>query len=511
VTALPRRADLVAGTQDLRALLRFRRDALSPQVRRRLRIALAAIAVVTVALVEYAAWLPGLERVHAGRALALLPSAMIGFVVLTVLGAVATGGGREVVPRDELVAYPVSSVTQHLGALLMAPLNIAWLLEAWLLLVALAYGFADPGPALAAALVPVLLWIAFATALGQLVGWLAEGVRRGRGGIVTLRLIAGALGAAVAVLIATDRLAPLLDRSPTRSVLLSAIAADYRWGRWAAGVAVLVALTVLVTYAGCLAAGWALGRPEREELRLESGRRRPRPQRSSAVSAMMRIDRAAVWRSVPLRRGLAVLAVMPGAVALAGDLDWSAVTVLPGLVVSGGALLYGVNAWSLDGRGALWRDSLPASAQIAFWSRALVLAEVLVLAAATTSVLAVLRAGRPTEAELATLACTLVVTTLQVVGASLRWSVRRPFASDLRSARATPAPPVVMVGYSARLALTTTVTGLVFRTLATQPDWRVPVAFAVPMVCWSAYRLVRAADAWTVPEVRADVVRTVAA
>ena len=44
----------------------------------------------------------------------------------------------------------------------------------------------------------------------------------------------------------------------------------------------------------------------------------------------------------------------------------------------------------------------------------------------------------------------------------MRWSVRHPYAVDLRSARATPAPPVVMVGYSARLALTTTLTGLVF-------------------------------------------------
>jgi hypothetical protein len=343
------------------------------------------------------------------------------------------------------------------------------------------------------------------------VGWLVEGVRRSPGGIVASRVAGLALAAGAAALVATDRLAPLLDRSPLTAVLTTVLAAGHAWGRWAAGVAVLAALVALVAYTGCGAARWALGRPEREELRLESGRCRPRPQRRGALAALVRLDRAGVWRSVPLRRGLAVLAVMPGAVAVAGGLDWQAVLVLPGLVVSGGALLFGVNAWSLDGRGALWRDSLPAAGEIAFWAKALVLTEVLLLAATTTTALAMLRAGRPTPAELAALGCTLLVTTLQVVGGSLRWSVRRPFAVDLRSARATPAPPVVMVGYSARLALTTTVTALAFRTLALQPDWRWPVMCALPMVCWSAYRLVRTAAAWAVPEVRAAVVRTVAA
>ncbi len=37
---------------------------------------------------------------------------------------------------------------------------------------------------------------------------------------------------------------------------------------------------------------------------------------------LVRIDRASVWRTVPMRRGLAVLAVGPGLVALAGDLSW---------------------------------------------------------------------------------------------------------------------------------------------------------------------------------------------
>ena len=101
----------------------------------------------------------------------------------------------------------------------------------------------------------------------------------------------------------------------------------------------------------------------REELRLESGRYPARPTARSDFVMMLRIDRAAIWRSVPLRRGMTVLALMPGAVALAGDLEWQMLTILPGLVASGGALLFGVNTWCLDGRGALWRDCLPVVAR----------------------------------------------------------------------------------------------------------------------------------------------------
>ena len=204
----------------------------------------------------------------------------------------------------------------------------------------------------------------------------------------------------------------------------------------------------------------------REELRLESGRHPARANTQSDFMMMLRIDRAAVWRSVPLRRGLMVLALMPGVVALAGNLEWQMLTILPGLVASGGALLFGVNTWCLDGRGALWRDSLPVAPRVVFISRSVVLMEVLLCTAAVTLCLAALRAGQPTAAEVVALICSTVVVTAQVVAAGMRWSIARPFAVDLRSARATPAPPVVMAGYSARLAMATTVTGLVFSGLA---------------------------------------------
>jgi hypothetical protein len=186
------------------------------------------------------------------------------------------------------------------------------------------------------------------------------------------------------------------------------------------------------------------------------------------------------------------------------------VTILPGLVASGGALLFGVNTWCLDGRGALWRDSLPVSVSIAYYAKVVVLFEVLLSAAGLTIVLAALRAGAPSSAELGSVIAAALVVAAQVVASSMRWSVERPYAMDMRSARATPAPPVVMAGYSARLALKTTLVGMVFSATALAPDWRMPALVAVPLLCWSAWRVIRTANLWAVPDVRARVISVVA-
>jgi hypothetical protein len=92
----------------------------------------------------------------------------------------------------------------------------------------------------------------------------------------------------------------------------------------------------------------------------------------------------------------------------------------------------------------------------------------------------------------------------------MRWSIARPFSVDLRSARATPAPPVVMAGYSARLAMVTTVTGLMFSGLAQLDDVRYALLVAVILLFWSAWRLERAAQRWDDPLTRARVISVVA-
>ena len=67
-----------------------------------------------------------------------------------------------------------------------------------------------------------------------------------------------------------------------------------------------------------------------------------------------------------------------------------------------------------------------------------------------------------------------------------------------------------MVGYSTRLAISTTLTGLVFSGLARVDDWRIPVLLAVPFVCWSSFRLTRTYGLWLDPVDRARIVTTVA-
>ncbi len=501
--------ELRHGREDLGSLLAFRRSGLSATGRRRIRLGGLLVVLLTTAAVLGPAYLGGeMPRERGGQLLALLPSLCLGFLVLAAFTAVASAGGREIVPRDQAVAFPVSTVTEHLGALLLAPLNIAWIAQSWALLGVTSYALGPKN--LWAYELPVLLWILGATALAQVAGWLAEGVRRGPHGIAVFRAFLGLLGVLGVVLVVTGRLTGLLDRSPTNQIVVIVLdGQNGHWATWGLGVATFLVIGATSAVLGALPARWALSRPMREELRLESGRYEARALPRSDFMMLLRIDRAAVWRSVPLRRGLMVLAVMPGAVALAGDLEWSMLTILPGLVASGAALLFGVNTWCLDGRGALWRDSLPVTPRTVFASRSVVLLEVLLSSAAVTLVLAALRAGRPTAPEVTALICSTMVVSVQVVAAGMRWSIARPFAVDLRSARATPAPPIVMAGYSARLAMVTTVTGLIFSGLAGIDDIRWAIAVAFVLLLWSCLRLERAAQRWDDPVTRSRVISVV--
>ena len=355
----------------------------------------------------------------------------------------------------------------------------------------------------------VLLWIATATAISQAVAWGLESARRVPHGVVGIRaLVVGLLGAVLGLQV-SGNLLDLFDRLPTRQVVIGMVTGfDVRWlqtVRCADGLMLLAAVVI-----GAVPAHLAAHRVPRDELRVETGTFAARRAPYNDLTALIRTDRGSVWRAVPMRRGVAVLAVGPGLVAVLGNLQWDSMTVLPGLVASGGALLFGVNAWCLDGRGALWRESLPVSPGTVFAARAIVLAEFLLAASLATIALAAVRAGVPDPSELVALVCTMVVVTVQVVAAALRWSAQHPFSVDLRSARATPAPPLSMVAYSTRLAISTTVTGLVFSGLSRVSDWRIPVLLAVPFVCWSMSRLYRTYRVWLTPVERARIITTVA-
>ena len=493
---------------DLGSLLAFRAAGLRGRARRVVPGALALLACLTVAAAVVPAHLPE-QSLGRADARAALPSLLLSLLVVAVLSAAASGGGRELLPHEQGVAFPVGATTDHLGALLLAPLNIAWLLQAWAALAATSYVAGPDGHLLAAGALPTA-WLLAATGCAQAVGWAVEWVRRGPRGVLAVRL-AGLLAAAGAVaLLVTGTLADVLRAAPTEAVARAADAGAHgRWGPWALTTATLLVLAVAAVAVGARLAGRVARRPAREELRAETAVRPARPDPASDLLALLRTDRAGIWRSVPMRRGAFVLAVLPGLVALGGSFGWDSLGVLPALVASGGALLFGVNAWCLDGRGALWRESLPVSPALTFVSRAVVLGEVLLVSSALTLVLASLRAGVPTASQAVAVLCAMVVVVVQVVATALTWSVRHPSAVHLRSARATPAPPLVMVGYSARLAVTTTLTGLGFD-LAGGLSWTWPLLLAAPCLLWSALKLRRTARDWARPETRARVVVTVA-
>ena len=502
-----RPAEIRRAVVDTRHLIRFR----SGTVRKpkAVRAALAILVTLTLAAVIGPLLAPGAGEGDgmAFNALLLMPTMMVGFLGLSIASAIASGGGRELLSGESAVAFPVSPTTDHLGALLMAPLNIAWMLQAWFLLGAAAYGRGTTE--LGWLLVIVVLWIVAATTAAQVVAWCAEAVRRRPHGVAAVRLAGLALAGLMAWLQLTDRLFDVLDAVPTLQLVTAGLSGfSVSWG---VAVLSLVAITAVSLFLGGCAAHVAARRMPRDELKAESAAHAARPNPRGVLAMLIRIDRASVWRAVPMRRGMLVLAIGPGLVAFAGALEWSNVVILPGLVVSGGVLLFGVNIWSLDGRGALWRESLPVDPRMIFRARSWVLTEWLMLASLITVGLASLRAGVPSSGEGAAIVCTILVVTAQVVAVSMSWSLRRPFAVNLRSARATPAPPTVMIGYSAKLALSTTLTAMVFSTAATLgAPWWVMVLFACPFLLWSMLRWRRAARVWSDPTERARVVTTVA-
>jgi hypothetical protein len=491
---------------DVGILFRFRKQA----VRRRhlARVLSLVFLGITLGVAIIPAFVPGAGGPDkAFDIFLLMPSAMAGFLVLAMSSAIASGGGRELISRDQASPYPVSPTTDHLGALLMAPLNIAWMVQSWVLLGSMAFSF---GPdRLFQAQVVIVLWLVFSTALGQVVAWSMEAVRRCRGGIFVTRGLLVAVAVAAGVVQLTGNTTHVLDQVPTLWFFVGAVSG---WsGRWLEAVAVLAVLSLVAVVLGAIPTHLAARRMPRDEARMETDIHAPRLLPRTVLGLLVRTDRASVWRSVPMRRGVMVLAVGPGLVAIFGNLPWSSMTILPGLVASGGALLFGVNAWCLDGRGSLWRENLPVSPLTMFDARAWVLFEFLGTASLITIALGALRAGIPDAEELSAVVCTVLVVLVQVVAAALRWSIKHPYPVDLRSARATPAPPAAMVGYSARLASSTTITSLLFSGAAHVPDWRLSVTIAIPCLMWSGVRLVRARDRWGDPVARARVVATTAA
>lgn len=444
-----------------------------------------------------------------GAAVQIAPAAFLGFGLLAVLSPLASGGGDELVPQDQLVAYPVRPAAQFAGGLVLAPLDLVWIAQL-LGLAALTSCLTLDGSALRGA-TTTAAYVAAVTVLGRSLSWAVTGLQRSVAGrrLVTAGAVAG-LAAAVAA-VRTPAVGELFV-GPARAVVGGVIAgSDGHLRQWSVVTGSLVAVAGSGLLLGLLACRWALRRPGDAVDHRTTGRVRRRAARSGPLGALVAVDRASVWRAPALRRGGLVLAVLPGLLAAGAALPWGSVVVLPGLVAAGAALLFGVNAFGLDAAGSLWLASLPHDPRLALAAKAVVVTETVLAAVLLAVLLGSSRSpGVPTGAEVAATACSAVLSTAVVVALALHASVARPHRAELRGGRDAVAPPGALAMASVRLAAPTAVVGVLLGAAgATAQPW-LPLAITAPLLLVCACSLRRTARRWADPGQRARVVHTVA-
>lgn len=473
------------------------------------RVGLVATALFLAWLVQLVVTSSGaLDAPTLATAIELAPSAFLGFGILAVIAPLTSGGGLEVVPPDQLVAYPVRPTTQFLGALVLAPLNLVWVTQ--LLVLAALTGYLTLDTSLARGALTSAAYVGCLTVLGQALAWLVVGLRQTRQG---RRIVAGAaalLCLAAVVTVQSGSVGAALAASPTRSVVRAVTVDDP--ARWATTTAALLGLVLLGLALGSRLCGWALARPgdagsarHRQPVRRRASRSR------TPLRALVAVNRASVWRAPALRRGGLVLAVLPGLIAAGAGVPWESLIVLPGLVAAGAGLLFGVNAFCLDGSGALWLASLPSEPHLVARAKTLVLTETVLGAVTVAAVAGSLRSpGSPTPAELCAIVAAGLACTAVVVAQCMRASVRRPHHALLGGVRDAVAPPGALAFASVRLAVPTACAGVVIATASTTGLWWLPLGIAVPIVLAAGLSLARTLRRYDDPVVRARVVCVVA-
>ncbi|MBC7679331.1 MAG: hypothetical protein H7233_10120 [Pseudorhodobacter sp.] len=495
--------------RQLRALLALRWQMIrTPGVRLALCLGVLALAYL---LVQVAGVGSHLEKAALATAVKLAPEAFLGFGVLAVVAPLTTGGGNELFPPDQLVAHPVTPRTQFAGGLLLAPVNLVWVLQIFALVGETAFLTAG-GSGLLGGLTTAA-YVAAATVLGQSLAWTVAGLRQTRRGrqVVAGTGLAGLLGALAVVRSgAGDR---VLSASPTRTVVRGVVAGGQgHLGRWALTTGALVLALTVGLLLGARACSWALRRPGDVGASRATSDVRRRPVRGGPLRELVAMDRASVWRAPALRRGALVLAVLPGLVAAGAAVPWASLVVLPGLVAAGAGLLFGVNAFCLDGSGAVWMASLPHDPRLVARSKTIVLAETVGVAILVSALAGSLRSpGAPTGTEIVAIAVSALACGVLVVATCLALSVRRPHRADLSGPRDAVAPPGALALASVRLAAPAGFVGICLEGASQSGQWWAPVLLATPVLVLSALWLRRSLDLYAEPVRRSRIVQVVSA
>lgn len=477
-----------------------------------LRIALVAMAalplvaaVVGVLLFQY------VPPKQAFDIALVAPTLYLAFVLLAVLAPLAAGGGYELYPAEQLVAYPIRGRTHFFSTLVLVPANFAWVLNVLALIVVTSVTTGPVSVGTLRSTASVLAYVTFVTIAGHAFAWWIVGLRQTRTGRLVTWGVAGFIGTVLLVGIRSGLTFPVLDRSPTKFALLGAYAGyDARYLGWLVSLFVLALGAVLALVVGVKVTCWTLRKPGDHGFRDPSVPVRRRAPRPSLLRTLIATDRASVWRASPIRRGMIVLMIMPGAVAALAALSWQSLVLLPALVSAGAALLFGINAFALDSSGSTWLSTVPGWARPAFVAKTWVVAEVTLMAVLAAIVGGAIRAPAPTSASevTATIGCGLAAAAL-VVASAMKSSVRHPHRADLKGSRDTPAPPGSMALYSVKLASLTTCVGLLFSGASFVPVWWVSFVLVVPFVAWAGLSLSDTSRAWQSPGTRARIVTTV--
>jgi hypothetical protein len=241
-------------------------------------------------------------------------------------------------------------------------------------------------------------------------------------------------------------------------------------------------------------------------------RHRRRSAQPTVLRELVAVDRASVWRAPALRRGGLVLALLPGLAAIGTAIPWASLIVLPGLVAAGAGLLFGVNAFSLDGAGAVWLASLPHDPRHIARAKLVVLTETIAGAVVVALAVGCLRSpGRPTTAQLTAIASSSVACAALVIATCMALSVRRPHRADLRGPRDAVAPPGALAAASARLAFPAAFLGFILDGASQGDTWWAPPVVALPFLLGSLLWLRRSLSSYADPGIRARVTHVVAA
>ncbi|MEI7779552.1 MAG: hypothetical protein WCJ42_08985 [Actinomycetes bacterium] len=428
------------------------------------------------------------------------------FFAVAAIAPLAAGGGYQLFPPDQVAGLAVTAPTMVRSSVLLTPLNLAWYAQT-VGLVTLTFALHTAAGATLALLALIAAWVSAATIVGQAIAWTIAGVRRSsRGRLASWVLLALVIGL---VFFGRSQLLNSVLAGPGRLIALTRNGQLQPALTAAALLTVLAWLGIKVADRAC---AWTI---HRRTLGTQAGPTDQQFGRRSAPAtpyrALLRSDRASVWRSAPLRRGLLVLGLLPAVAAGLARLDWPSLALLPAFVGSGAALLFGVNAFCLVGGGAVWLSTIPQNHRLTLYSKAQVMFETTGLAVAVGMSGGLLRARFSPDriSVAATLASVLVATTL-VMASCLRLSVVHPHRADLLGSRDTPAPPGAMALYAARLTALAGIPAAAFSIFARlQVGWPVLVS-AVLLLTWAGMSIRGTIRRWDDPMVRANVAATVA-